>query len=494
MKIIIIFNAVRKIKMKRFLFVIVLMCFWRFFANAQDFKVADIFSDNMVLQQKIETPIWGWGRFGKEVTVKVSWQKNVSFSGKISSSGRWKILIPTPAFGGPYDIFITDGEQNVEFKNVYIGEVWLASGQSNMSMPLKGYICQPVEKSTEAILSASKKQIHFINVPPLAAYKPLDGFDAKWEKASVENAAECSAVGWFFADFLRKNLDVPIGIINASFGGSNVEAWMTAEACRQFKDIQIPEQKDETSTLVNSVPTVLYNGMIHPLVGYGIKGMIWYQGESSIFNVPRYSQFVTAMIKEWRREWGVGEFPFYYAQIAPYEYKEWNFFTPRWPEISAYLREAQMDCLALIPNSGMAVLLDIGEPYLIHPRKKKEVGNRLGMLALSKTYGIEGFEAESPSFDKMEINGDKAILYFKNHWNGLTSYGKELTLFEIAGENKVFHKAEAYLDELNGIVIVSCKYVKEPKAVRYAFRNYVKAELFGTNGLPVSSFRTDDWE
>ena len=146
MKIIIIFNAVRKIKMKRFLFVIVLMCFWRFFANAQDFKVADIFSDNMVLQQKIETPIWGWGRFGKEVTVKVSWQKNVSFSGKISSSGRWKILIPTPAFGGPYDIFITDGEQNVEFKNVYIGEVWLASGQSNMSMPLKGYICQPVEK------------------------------------------------------------------------------------------------------------------------------------------------------------------------------------------------------------------------------------------------------------------------------------------------------------------------------------------------------------
>ena len=223
--------------------------------------------------------------------------------------------------------------------------------------------------------------------------------------------------------------------------------------------------------------------------------MIWYQGESSIFNVPRYSQFVTAMIKEWRREWGVGEFPFYYAQIAPYEYKEWNFFTPRWPEISpAYLREAQMDCLALIPNSGMAVLLDIGEPYLIHPRKKKEVGNRLGMLALSKTYGIEGFEAESPSFDKMEINGDKAILYFKNHWNGLTSYGKELTLFEIAGENKVFHKAEAYLDELNGIVIVSCKYVKEPKAVRYAFRNYVKAELFGTNGLPVSSFRTDDWE
>mgnify|MGYP000031336280 CR=1 FL=1 len=154
--------------------------------------------------KKIETPIWGWGRFGKEVTVKVSWQKNVSFSGKISSSGRWKILIPTPAFGGPYDIFITDGEQNVEFKNVYIGEVWLASGQSNMSMPLKGYICQPVEKSTEAILSASKKQIHFINVPPLAAYKPLDGFDAKWEKASVENAAECSAVGWFFADFLRK--------------------------------------------------------------------------------------------------------------------------------------------------------------------------------------------------------------------------------------------------------------------------------------------------
>ena len=313
-------------------------------------------------------------------------------------------------------------------------------------------------------------------------------------KASPENVAECTAVGWFFADFLQRNIDVPVGIINASYGGSNIEAWMNAEACKQFDDIPVPPLSDETSPWISNVPTVLYNGMIHPLVGYGIKGIIWYQGESNIFNVLRYAPSVAAMVSKWREAWGLGEIPFYYAQIAPYDYKEWNFFTPQWPEVSAYQREAQRQCLKLIPNSAMAVLLDVGERYLIHPRRKKEVGDRLGMLALSKTYGVKGFEAESPTFSRMEVEGNKAIIHFDNQFNGLTSYGKTLELFEVSGDNKVFHKAEAYIDEEKGTVVVSCKYVTEPKAVRYAFKDFVKAELFGTGGLPVSSFRTDNWD
>lgn len=480
--------------MKRILLSMVLAYLITNLINAQELKVADIFSDHMVLQQKIEALFWGWGKPNNNIFVKVSWQKDKKYSGVVSSKGEWKITIPTPSFGGPHKVTITDGEKTIEYNDVFIGEVWLASGQFNMSMPLKGYYCQPVEGSTEAILSASKKQIHFINIPPLAAYKPQNSFKSQWTKATIDNASECSAVGWFFADFLQQHLEVPIGIINASYGGSSVEAWMNTEACRQFKDIEIPKESNETSSWLNNIPTVLYNGMIHPFVGYGIKGVIWYQGESNIFNVPRYAPSVTAMIQEWRKEWGIGNFPFYYVQIAPYEYKEWNFFTPQWPEISAYQREAQANCLSLIPNSGMAVLLDVGERYMIHPRKKKVVGDRLGMLALSKTYGIQGFEAESPSYCKMEIKGDKAIIHFDKQFYGLTSYGKPLTLFEIAGENKVFHKAEAYIDEEKGTIVVSSKYVKEPKAVRYAFRNYVEAELFGTGGLPVSSFRTDNWD
>jgi sialate O-acetylesterase len=294
---------------------------------------------------------------------------------------------------------------------------------------------------------------------------------------------------------LNEQLDVPIGIVNASYGGSIVEAWMSETACRPFgKDIWVPEKSDETSPWINNVPTLLYNGMIHTIIGYGIKGLLWYQGESNIFNVPPYASWVAAMVADWRKQWRQKEsFAFYFVQIAPYEYKEWNFFTPQWPHISAYLREAQMKSLDLIPNSGMAVVLDLGEEFQIHPSGKKEVGERLALLALGKTYGEKGFEYESPQYEHMEVDGEKAIIHFSKQNMGLTSFGKEMTLFEIAGDNKVFHKAKAIIDEETGTVIVTNSLVKEPKAVRYAFKDYVEAELFGTGGLPVSSFRTDDW-
>lgn len=460
--------------------------------GAQELKLASIFTDEMVLQQRVEAPIWGWSKKGSKINVTTSWN-NRSYTAVTDNQGKWIVKVSTPEAGGPYKIEVT-GNRKIVLKDVLIGEVWLASGQSNMSMPLKGYYCQPVAGSNEAIINSVKKQIHFINIPAKGTYRPQNEFKAQWKKCSLENTGDCSAVAWFFADFINKNTGVPVGIINASYGGSVVETWMTPEACHKFKDIAVPNVCDEVVKDEPNTPTALFNAMINPLVGYAIKGMIWYQGESNIFNVPRYAPSMAAMVSEYRRIWNLGEFPFYYVQIAPYEYKCWNFFTPQWPEISAYQREAQMKCMKLIPNSAMAVLMDVGEQYVIHPSHKKEAGDRLGLLALAKTYGFNGFEAESPEYERLEIDGDKAIVHFNKQYNGITSYGKTLKLFEISGDNKVFQKADAYIDEDNGTVVCTSKVVSKPVAVRYAFRNFVVGELFGTGGLPVSSFRTDDWQ
>jgi len=458
----------------------------------QELKLASIFSDEMVLQQTTDSPIWGKAKAGNKINVTTSWN-NVTYSDIADKYGNWKVEVTTPKAGGPFSMEITEEDKKILLNDILIGEVWLASGQSNMSMPLKGYFCQPVNGSNEAIINSTGKQIRFINIPTKGAYKPQDEFNARWEKCSLENTGECSAVAWFFADFINKNTGIPVGIINASYGASNVETWMNLEACKQFKDINVPNASDEAVQNEQSIPTALFNAMIHPLVGYAIKGMIWYQGESNIFNVPRYTPSVVAMVKEYRRIWNNGEFPFFYTQIAPYEYKCWDFFTPQWPEISAYQREAQMKCMKFIPNSAMAVLMDAGEQYMIHPSRKREVGERLALLALSKTYGLRGFEAESPEFERLEIDNDKAIIHFSKRPNGITSYGKTLELFEISGDNKVFQKADAYIDGNNGTVVCTSKFVKKPVAVRYAFRNYVVGELFGTGGLPVSSFRSDNW-
>jgi len=473
-----------------FVFIVVVLAFTT--AGAQNLTVAEIFGDDMVLQRKANVPVWGMAKPGSQISVSVSWN-NKTYRTQATKDSAWKLILPTPEAGGPHSITIT-GKTKVCIKNVYIGEVWLASGQSNMSMPLKGYYCQPVTGSNEAILSSAEKQIHFINIPTLAAFKPQHHIKAKWTVASVSTAADCSAVAWFFASLLEQYLHVPVGIINASYGGSNIEAWMDAEACRNIPEITLPAVSDYTTPDINNVPTVLYNGMINPIAGFGIRGVIWYQGESNVFNVSRYGSSFSAMVAGWRNKWKEGDFPFYYAQIAPYDYREWNFFTPEFQEISAYIREAQLECSSTIANCGMAVLMDIGDPYQIHPPRKKEAGERLGYIALAKTYGYAGFEAESPQFDSMKVEVDKAYLYFKNQFNGLTSYGKAITQFEIAGDNRQFVKADAYIDGETGAVVVRSHLVSHPVAVRYAFKNYADAELFGNGGLPVSSFRTDRWK
>uniref|UniRef100_UPI003D7F4F65 sialate O-acetylesterase n=1 Tax=Pedobacter sp. TaxID=1411316 RepID=UPI003D7F4F65 len=306
-----------------------------------------------------------------------------------------------------------------------------------------------------------------------------------------ENTANFSATAYYFGQLLSEMLNVPVGLINDSYGGSSIEAWMSPEILKDFPEVKIPE-KGTVIKEVSRTPTTLYNGMLHPVIGYGIRGAIWYQGESNYERPDQYETLFPAMVKYWRAQWGMGEFPFYYVQIAPYNYAQLPPYHKGGKYNSAFIRDAQRKSLATIPHSGMAVLLDAGEEKSIHPANKKIAGTRLAYLALAQTYAIKGFGAISPAFEKLNVEGDKAVLKFINAPNGLTTFGKEASLFEIAGADKQFYPAKAVLS--GSSISLTSPQVKVPVAVRYAFKDFVTGDLFGTEGLPVSSFRTDNWD
>jgi sialate O-acetylesterase len=452
-------------------------------------KLPSIFTDNMVLQQQSECAVWGWSEKGKNLTVQTSWSGK-KYTTKADASGKWKLKIATPAAGGPYTLTISDGKP-VTLRNILIGEVWICSGQSNMEMPVKGFKGQPIIGSNDAILKSKNKNIRLYTVPRSSVTERQENSKpSEWKEAAPESVANFSATGYFFGRLLNEMLDVPIGLVNVSYSGSFAEAWMSPDALKQYPDIKIPAKGDAIKA-VSRTPTTLYNGMLYPIIGYGMKGAIWYQGESNYENPDRYETLFPAMVNEWRTLWERGDFPFFYAQIAPYNYAQLPPYNMGGKFNSAYLRDAQRKAEKKIPNSSMAVLMDIGEEDNIHPARKEEGGKRLALLAIGKTYGLKGFGYASPSYDSLAVNGSIANLFFKNAENGLTSFGKELTTFEIAGKDKIFYPAKAVL--LRNSIAVSSPQVKEPVAVRYAFRDFVKGELFGTDGLPVSSFRTDNW-
>jgi len=311
--------------------------------------------------------------------------------------------------------------------------------------------------------------------------------NSNWQAATPESTKEFSAVAYFFGRILQKKLNVPIGLVNISYGGSSAEAWMSTSALKDFPELLIPALAD-SAKVNNRTPTTLYNGMLHPFIGYAIKGCIWYQGESNNGRPDQYENLFPAMVAQWRNEFGQGNFPFYYVQIAPYKYSQQATVEKN---NSAYLRDAQRKSLAKIPESGMAVLLDLGKEDNIHPPEKETVGKRLAYMTLSKTYNYSGFASSSPSFDSLLISGNTATIKFKDVPNGLTSYGKTLEQFEIAGANKIFRPATAVIR--NGTIVLNSLSVPVPVAVRYAFKDFIVGELFSSEGFPVSSFRTDDW-
>ncbi|KEO74277.1 sialate O-acetylesterase [Anditalea andensis] len=474
--------------MNRF-YIFILLAFTASIQNALgEITLPAIFSDNMVLQRNMDAPMWGWGSPNGEVQIKPSWSSEV-YHAKINGEGQWRITLPTPDAGGPYQIRLNDGDE-ISLNNILIGDIWLCSGQSNMEMPLKGFPGQPVEGGNEAIVTSRNPSIRLLTVPRKSRINPENDFEGGWKMAEPSSVGNFSATAWFFGQLLHQVLDVPIGLLHVSYGGSNIEAWMNSEMLKDFPEIVLPERQEQIKEL-SRTPTVLYNGMLAPVIGFGIKGAIWYQGESNYDRPDQYEDLQIAMVREWRKVWGQGGFPFYYTQISPFDYSQ---FTPDKKiekNNSAYIRDAQRKVLDRIPKSGMAVLMDLGEDNNIHPKRKKEVGHRLAYMALSHTYDITGFESFSPEYSGMEINENLVTVSFNHVPNGITSFGKEVTGFEISGENRKFYPAKAVLR--NKSLVLSSPDVPKPVAIRYAFKDFVVGELFSTGGLPLSSFRSDDW-
>lgn len=452
-------------------------------------KLPSFFSDGMVLQQQANASIWGWAKPGATIKTTTSWNKR-SYSVTADDKGKWNVRVATPAAGGPYSISVSDGEP-VTINNILIGEVWLCGGQSNMEMPMKGYRDQPIIGSNDAIFNSTNDQLRVYTIPRAVERQAKDTSKSSvWKTARPENISNFSATAYYFGRLLQQQLKIPVALINLTYGGSPAEAFMNAESLKVFPEIAVPSATG-TEKLTNKNATTLYNGMVHPVAGYTIKGCIWYQGETNYDRPAQYEKLFPAMVAFWRNEWAQGNFPFYYAQIAPYDnsmYPQGN-LNPRIN--SAYLRDAQRKALPAIPAAGMIVLMDAGEEKNIHPANKEIVGKRFAYLALGDTYSFKGFTYQSPLFDSLLINGNVATVKFKYAVNGLTGFGKPITQFEIAGADKNFYPAQAAI--YRGTIQLSSPQVATPVAVRYAFKDFIVGELFSTEGYPVSSFRTDDW-
>ncbi len=443
-----------------------------------------MFSDGMVMQRETNANLWGTAKASATVSITTSWDGK-TYSVKADKDGKWKTSVPTPKAGGPYRITLSDGEVTV-LDNILIGELWLCSGQSNMEMPMKGFKNQPVENAVEDILHSTDSQLRLFTVKRNSRFAPVDTVSGHWSEAAPASVREFSATAYHFGRELRRMLGVPVGLIVTSWGGSACEAWMKADWLKAFPDAKIPATEADVKSK-NRTPTVLYNGMLHPLIGVTIRGVIWYQGEDNVPRYKTYADMLTTMVRGWRAEWGQGDFPFYYCQIAPYDYSLID-----WTTNSALLREQQSKAELMMPNAGMAVLMDAGLEYGIHPRKKHLAGLRLALLALKNTYGVEGLTAESPYYKEVKFQGDTAVVTFERA--GMWVYGSnglKSDLFEVAGEDHVFHPAKAWIERSK--VYVKSDAVKRPVAVRYAFKNWAMGDLY-CDGLPLPSFRTDNWE
>lgn len=447
--------------------------------------------DNMVLQQQTDAAIWGTAAPGKKVTILPGWTKSKTVVTADTETGKWFARIATPAAGGPYDIVISDGEK-LTVSNVLVGEVWYCSGQSNMEMPFKGYGRQPNKGSADIIISSKPSTpIRTCTIKRNASMKPsADATTDGWKVNDPESVAGASATAYWFALKLQETLDVPVGLLISDWGGSTIEAWLSEEVVRSgfagefdlaYLDAEVLPAKER-----HHKPCLLFNGQVKALAPFTFKGMLWYQGESNRKRSDQYIRLQKAYVEMMRQLFEVPDAPFYFVQIAPYSYKDPDGWT------SGYFCEAQQKSLEVIPNSGMAVTVDVGEYGTIHPCNKETVGKRLAYLALEKTYGIRGIEAVAPTFKSVSFEDGKAFVKFNVGPDGLSPMGQDLSGFEVAGADKVFHPATGRI--YNDGILVNCPEVAEPVAVRYCFRNWSVGTLYNNYGIPAAPFRTDDWE
>lgn len=489
-----------------------------------EWKLPAIFNDHMVLQQKQTNPVWGWDNPGTKVTVTFAGQTKTAEAG---ADGKWTVkLDPVPANAQPQTITIK-GSQTKEIQDVLVGEVWMCSGQSNMGFQLNSDWNGDIEAAASKL-----PNLRLIKVPQVGTQEAQNDFRGEWKPSTPESASGFSAVGFMFGRYLQEILQVPVGLIDNAWGGSAAEAWVRRESLQKDprfkllmdntatreKDLATPKaQTDYDAALAkwktdaeklkaegkpvprqpqspqawltgNARPGNIFNGVLYPTLGYGIKGVVWYQGESNAGRAYEYRSLFPFMIEEWRKEWKQGPFPFYWVQLADYQPEKPEPADSAWAE----LREAQTMTMKL-PNTGQAVIIDVGEGKDIHPKNKYSVAARLVRWALVKDYGMN-FPYRSPEFKKMEINGNKAIVSFDCYGGVLRPFDvAEARGFAVCGEDKVWHWAKGTVLGADKVE-VTCDKVEKPIAVRYAWADNPVANLSTMNGLPVTPFRTDDFD
>jgi sialate O-acetylesterase len=497
-------------------------------AAKADLTVPNVFSSNMVLQQKQENKVWGWGTPGESVKVTIA---NQSKETNVSDDGKWQLkLAPMDASSDPKQLIIT-GTNTLTFDNVLIGEVWICSGQSNMAMS--------VSRSNDPVLetkAANYPNIRLLSIPQVGTGEPKDNFNGAWTVCSPDTVAEFSAVGYFFGRQLHQTLDIPVGLIDNAWGGSACEAWINRDALAKnerfnalmesWKTIETSYETGEAQAAAdkqlenwkqrvaqaktngknppnrprqqnqltgNQRPANIYNGVLHPTIGYGIRGAIWYQGESNSSRAYQYRDLFPFMIQNWRDEWQQGDFPFYWVQLADFRAE----VTTPTPSDWAELREAQTMTMDKLPNAGEAVIIDVGESNDIHPTNKQTVGKRLARWALAKDYGHNDITYRSPHYKSLEVKDNTIILTIAHIAHGLDTFDiNEPIGFAIAGEDQIFHNAKAQIlgkGKSSNQIKVWADAVPAPVAVRYAWANNPICNVRNQDGLPLTPFRTDTW-
>ena len=441
-------------------------------------RLPAVIASNMVLQQQSATTLWGWADPGEKIIIITSWNNAVD-SVVTTGDANWKIKVNTPVAGGPYTITLR-GWSTIVLENIMIGEVWVCAGQSNMEWSSN----QNLKQIIDELPNSGNNNIRLFHVPKTTSLHPQDDLEGQWKVCSPESLKGFSAVGYFFGKKLQHDLNVPIGLINASWGGTPAEAWTPEDKVAEDAELKMSASSLNKSQWWPVTPGLAYNAMISPLTDFPIAGALWYQGESNTGTAASYKKLFTTMIGTWRKAWQK-EFPFYYVQIAPYKYGNKN--------IGALLQEQQTKTLSY-PNTGMVVITDLVDNIKdIHPKNKLDVANRLANWALAETYKQPVIGYKSPMFKNMEITKSKAILYFDNAPTGfMIKGGAKATEFYIAGEDKNFLPADVKIEKDR--IIVSHKQIKDPVAVRFGFGNTTMSNLFSKEGLPVCPFRTDSWE
>lgn len=449
------------------------------FEASAKMQVAKIFGNKMVLQQQELVCIWGRDTTDQAISITASWGQSAKTT--CDKNGYWKIYIQTPSAGGPYTMNI-QGSKKIVFKDILIGEVWLASGQSNMVMQPKGYNKIPVDDINQVISEASNNQIRMFNVLTRFSQYEQEEINGKWLSCDTTSIKQYSMVAYFFAKRLQEQLHIPIGIINASVGGSDILAWMDSSTYKHL-DFSATINKQHPKDFTK-YPTQLYNGMIHPILNYRIKGIIWYQGESNVAHAAEYERLLKSLIQSWRMLFKQENLAFYYIQIAPYNYPNIN---------AAYLREAQWNVYKTVKNTGIVSTSDIGDCSNIHPTNKEAVGNRLANWALAKDYHHESQVYLGPEYKEKKLRANHQIeLLFDTNGGKLLCKGNDIVGFEVAGADKQFYPAKAIIASDNSILISSDK-VSAPIEVRYCFQNCIQGNLYNSAHLPAFPFRTDDF-